>query len=358
VRMRKLALWLAHPRMVFWLMPALMALLVVGTLAQREIGLYEAERLFFAGWIVWLGPVPLPGMYPLLALLALALIAKLTLKSPWSSAQAGNIVTHLGALLLMLGGLLTAVSVQEGYLSAAEGDTSRVVHDYHAREMVLLDASGQPLWRADLSTLAAGDEIADSPIGAFTIEKLYRNAIPAWREEAGEAEQGIAQQLDLAAQPLEKQDEANLAGIILNSAKHGRFLLFEPMQNRPEIEFGEQKITLAVRKTQRVLPFSVKLIDFEKIAYAGTSMAREYQSIVEIDEGSGIRWQAMIRMNEPLRVMGYTLYQSSFVERSGETISVLAVVKNKGRVFPYVASLVIGIGLLVHLRMRRKKVRA
>jgi cytochrome c biogenesis protein ResB len=130
------------------------------------------------------------------------------------------------------------------------------------------------------------------------------------------------------------------------------------MQNRPEIEFGEQKITLAVRKTQRVLPFSVKLIDFEKIAYAGTSMAREYQSIVEIDEGSGIRWQAMIRMNEPLRVMGYTLYQSSFVERSGETISVLAVVKNKGRVFPYVASLVIGIGLLVHLRMRRKKVRA
>ena len=352
--MRKLAFWLAHPRMVFWLMPALMALLVVGTLAQRELGLYEAERLFFAGWIVWAGPVPLPGMYPLLALLTLSLIAKLTLKSPWSRAQSGNVITHLGALLLMLGGLLTAVSAQEGYLSAAEGETSQIVHDYHAREMVMLDAAGRPIWREDLNALAAGDVVPNSPIGAFTIEKLYRNAIPAWREEAGEDEQGIAQQLDLAPQPLEKQDEANLSGIILSTPEHGRFLLFEPMQKRPEVSVGERAITLAVRKTQRLLPFSVKLIDFEKMAYAGTNMAREYQSIVQIDEGGGLSWQAMIRMNEPLRVMGYTLYQSSFVERSGETISVLAVVKNKGRVFPYVASLVLGVGLLMHLRMRRR----
>lgn len=361
--MAKWIVWFAHPRLMFWLMPLLMLLLVAGTIAQREIGLYEAERRFFASWVLWVYGVPLPAMYTLLALLSAGLIAKLILKSPFTRANSGNVITHMGALLLMLGGLLTAISAEEGYLGVAEGASSRMVHDYHARELVLLNAKDETIWRAPHDDLqsAAQLNVPDSPL-RIEVLKVCRNCLPAHREELSkEVYQGIASQVTLTTLPLELQDEANMAGLELrisglNEEQSGVYLLFEPMQNLPELSINGETMRLAVRKTQRMLPFEVKLLDFEKQIYAGTDTAREYQSQVQIDEGNGIVWQTLIRMNEPLRVMGYTLYQSSFLERGGETLSVLAVVKNKGRVFPYVASLVIGLGIVWHLRVRRRRV--
>lgn len=84
-------------------------------------------------------------------------------------------------------------------------------------------------------------------------------------------------------------------------------------------------------------------------------MAQEYESIVTIMDGE-IEWQSPIRMNEPLRYKGYTLYQSSFITVGEEQLSVLAVVENAGRVFPYISSIVMCIGLLIHLFVRRRKV--
>ena len=57
----------------------------------------------------------------------------------------------------------------------------------------------------------------------------------------------------------------------------------------------------------------------------------------------------LIKMNEPLRYKNYTFYQSSFIEEeSGET-SVFAVVENYGRLFPYISSIIMCFGLLLHL---------
>jgi hypothetical protein len=349
--MKRFLLWLAHPRMMMWLMPPLMLLLVVGTIAQREIGLYAAERFYFAS-------VP---MYFLLALLSLSLLAKLILKSPFTRENSGIVLTHMGALLLMLGGLLTAISSEEGHLSAAEGETSAVVQDYHDRELTLLDDEDRVVFSVPFDALKPQQRYHADAYGlTFEIEKAFRNAIPAMRDEVAEIDRGVAAKITLNPQELEKQDEANLAGIQLlltgaGAEQDGRYILFEPMQNRPQIELNQYRFTLAVRKVQRQLPFSVTLLEFDKFTYPGSDTAREYQSLVQIDEGAGISWQALIRMNEPLRVMGYTLYQSSFLQRDGVEVSVLAVVKNKGRVFPYVASLVIGIGILWHLRVRRRK---
>jgi hypothetical protein len=60
-------------------------------------------------------------------------------------------------------------------------------------------------------------------------------------------------------------------------------------------------------------------------------------------------------MNEPLRYKGYTFYQSSFSLRPDGEYSVLSVVRNKGRVFPYLASLLIFAGLLLHLVIRLRE---
>ena len=62
--------------MVFWLMPPLMLLLVFGTLAQRWVGLWPAIDQYFSTYIIWLGPIPLPGAYILLGILGLNLLLK------------------------------------------------------------------------------------------------------------------------------------------------------------------------------------------------------------------------------------------------------------------------------------------
>jgi hypothetical protein len=57
-------------------------------------------------------------------------------------------------------------------------------------------------------------------------------------------------------------------------------------------------------------------------------------------------------MNEPMRHKGYTLYQSSFDLSGEKPFTVLHVVRNRGRIFPYAASLIMALGLILHLAIR------
>ena len=65
-------------------------------------------------------------------------------------------------------------------------------------------------------------------------------------------------------------------------------------------------------------------------------------------------------MNEPLRHKGYTFYQASFIDGELIQTTVLAAVKNYGRLFPYISTIVMCIGLLFHMIYKmyqgRKKV--
>lgn len=354
--------FLTKPTIVFYTVPWLMVLLVLGTVAQRYIGLYEAERLFFSAWVLWLGPVPLPGTYSVLTLITLSLLLKILLKSPWNRKQSGIIITHLGVLLLLIGGLLTALTSEEGYISLGEGETSHTVSDYHLRELAILK-NGVPLYQTAHSELRAGMAIEQDDI-PFTvrIEMVCRNCQPKRLEEVPEDHRGLAEKVIIEPEELQKEDESNQAGVLfrvngLDEGQNGLYMAFEPTPHQPHVIVGDDRYTIAMRKVQRALPFSITLEAFEKQVHPGTVVAREYQSMVTIEEGEGVRWKRLIRMNEPLRVQGYTLYQSSFVQARGGEFSVLSVVKNHGRVFPYIASFVIGIGLIIHAVMRTKKKR-
>ena len=77
-------------------------------------------------------------------------------------------------------------------------------------------------------------------------------------------------------------------------------------------------------------------------------MAKSYSSDVILIDGD-ISRPVLIQMNEPLRYMDYTFYQSSFNEGPNVDTTILAVVKNYGRLFPYISSLTISLGILVHM---------
>jgi hypothetical protein len=95
-------------------------------------------------------------------------------------------------------------------------------------------------------------------------------------------------------------------------------------------------------------------LDFKKVLHAGTGIAKSYSSEINLIE-NGIPRRVLIQMNEPLRHRGYTFFQSSFIEGPEGEATVLAAVKNYGRLFPYISSIVMSIGLFLHLLINLPK---
>lgn len=362
--LRRIALWLAAPRLFFWLMPALMLIVIVGTVAQRQVGLFVAERTFFSSWFLWIGGyIPVPAGYSILALITLSLTCKFLLKSEWSLQKSGIILTHAGALLLLGGGLLIAQFSQDGYINIAEGDSGSIVSDYHQRE--LLVAAGDRLaGRVPFSAIKAGGQVGGENF-PFHLEILStcQNCKIERRTETSDADhlQGAALNLTISPAPLAKQDEANVPGFVFRlsgagSENDGTYLLFE---EGPSTQFtvNGTDYTLHFGKARRELPFSIKLTQFTKFTYPGTDTASGYRSDVIVQQGD-LQWPAVIEMNKPLRLMGYTLYQSSFAQTAdGRKATVLSVAYNRARWFPYLATGIMAAGLILHIVLisRRRK---
>ena len=351
--------FLAKPLILFYIFPWLLCILVVGTISQRYIGLYESEKLFFSSWVIWVGPVPLPGMIPVLAVLGISLTAKLILKSPWTKKTSGTVITHMGALLLLFGGMLTAITAEEGSITFEPGEEMNLVSDYHQRELAVL-RNDRVLLTIPREALSAGMAIVHPDL-PFNVQVMgaCRHCEAGPQRYVNEQHRGLAEKIAIKAAPLRVEDEENQFGATLSvegagDDQDGIYIAFEVAPHQPSITIGEDHYIIAARKSQRPLPFTVRLDSFQKFSYPGTDMAEEYESIVSIIDGE-VEWQSPIRMNEPLRYKGYTLYQSSFIQAGGQEFSVLAVVRNAGRVFPYISSIVMCIGLLIHLFARRRR---
>lgn len=350
--------FLVGAKPVFFVLPLLMVILIIGTISQRYIGLNEAENLFFTSWFLWIGPVPIPATMPLLGFIAICLFLKIIFKSKWCWPQAGIILTHIGVLVLLIGGLLTFIDSEEGYITLGKGQSSAMLADYHQRELVVY-ADGKSVKKVPAELLANIGVVKGLPFG-LKVSDYCRNCMPAFREDDGNYK-GLAAKLFLKEQPLKKEDETNLGGATLNISGvsgegDGTYIIYEAIPRYPEFEYKGKNYQIRFEKAQRKLPFSVRLDSFRKFTYPGSMMASEYESKVTIIEASGLEWSQDIRMNEPLRTQGYTIYQSSFLEGGGQQLSVLAVVKNRGAIFPYIASIIMAIGLIWHVLLRRRKV--
>lgn len=353
----KLVQRLSRADIVFYLMPVLMILLTAGTVAQADMGLYEAHRKFFASFIFFWGPLPLPGGYLVLSILTFHLILKFVFHSTWSWRKSGIILTHLGALVLLIGGLLTAVFAREGYMVLGEGESSPYVYDYHQRELMVF-RDDLLYARIPFEALKIGEYQGVLPF-TMHIRNLCENCQILKREEteqdfAGDVPfQSMAQFMALEPKEKDKQPEVNLSGLSftlagLDGDLGGLYIAFEGMPKPIEFQVGKHAYKMVFGKAQRLLPFSLHLEDFTRENYPGMMKAKAYSSDVVIEDGGG-QWQARIEMNAPLRYKGYTFYQSSFDDSTDKEYSVLSVVENKGRIFPYLGTFIIALGLLIHI---------
>ncbi|NBX03940.1 MAG: hypothetical protein EBR02_07795 [Alphaproteobacteria bacterium] len=351
--------WLAKPVMLHIILPYLMLLIVIGTVAQKYIGLYDSQKIFFSSFVLWVGVFPLPGGRAVTALMLLSLLAKLIVASPWRKQTSGIFIAHLGVALLLVGGLVTAASSKEGYVALAPGESTSHFSDYHQR-VLTVHKNKELLWQTPLVDIKKNALLTDARLPfSLQVNDICRNCTMAMQEQKDPARKGVAQKVHLSALAPHMEDERNFSGIEISLSGAGKdsdgiYVLFEPMEKQPEVKRGADNYAIRLGRESYALPFSLQLLEAKKEVHPGTEMARSFRSKVMINDGK-LNQQAVITMNHPLRYKGYTVYQASFNgdAQTEETKSVsFAIVQNSGRVFPYVASATLCIGLLIHLFFR------
>lgn len=332
-----------------------MFVLILGTLAQKDIGLYQAQIKYFSSWFFWLGPLPLPSAKPVLGIILLALLSQVIFKTNFkNSKKLGISIGHIGSVLLLLGGLITSYFSQEGAMIIPEGKTANFISDYHELELSIgaKDGTSRPVIIEGKNFNQLSVKIAELPF-KFKMTHFYLNSRFEKRNESELSEEniGFAKIFKIIEEPVMVEDTDNQAAMNFEIHENDIVKKYSVVQNMPVVQtvtVNDKTYEIELRNKRTTLPFSIQLIDFEKKLHPSTNLPKSFKSTVFLIDGN-IKQKTVIQMNEPLRYKDYTFFQSAFSEgQEGETTN-LAVVKNYGRTFPYVASIIICIGLLIHL---------
>jgi cytochrome c biogenesis protein ResB len=122
--------------------------------------------------------------------------------------------------------------------------------------------------------------------------------------------------------------------------------LVSPMLVAPQsFTYEGKEWQIAFRFEREYKPFTVELKELKHDIYPGSNIPKNFSSLVQVraNDGSEDR-ESLIYMNHPLRYQGYTFYQYQMDSANG--FSVLQVVRNPGRALPYIACVLMTIGLL------------
>tara|TARA_B100000214_G_C23966876_1_gene628112 strand:- start:558 stop:1682 length:1125 start_codon:yes stop_codon:yes gene_type:complete len=356
---------LSSPRIFSYTVLWMIVLVFFGTLAQKDIGLYASQMKYFSSYYFTVGGfIPVPGGRSVLLLMTINLAFSLFKKNLWKMKKVGIIIVHVGGLLLLLGGGVTAQFSSEGNMVISEGETINYVDDYFDMELVFVNTSLQDSLEYtvfDEPLLENGTKIIYDELNLQIdiIDHIKNVRIEQRISTADSIYKGFLNEFILLPKKPEKEATQNRPGIViklsgLNNSQDGIYGIFLGQKTPDTFQINGNLFFIEFRRKRTYIPFSINLLDFEKVMHPGTNVAKSYSSEVNLIEDA-ISRRILIKMNEPLRHSGYTFYQASFVDGLDKETSVLAAVKNYGRLFPYISSIIMSIGLLIHLLIHLPK---
>jgi len=362
IKNKNILKFLSNPNIFVFAIAWMIILVVWGTIAQRDLGLYQAQQLFFSNWIGWLGFIPFPSGRLLMLLMFLNLLFYFFRPNIFKMSKLGVTITHIGAMLLLFGGGITAYYSQEGRMAIAENEMSNYFEDYYNKELIIVNSYSQDYdeYTTFNELILYENNILLNPLTIpFEIKvlKFFKNCEPMRRDYLGDKNShGLAKNFYLEELDIDKEYERNIGGVIVeiigsDIKNNGIYIVFQGQPLRQSIIYNGNKFYLELRNKRTYLPFEIELVDFKKILHPSTDIPKSFSSDINLIENS-IPRHVLIKMNEPLRHRGYTFYQSSFFEGEFSDISVLAVVENYGRLFPYISSIIMCIGILLHLILK------
>ena len=336
----------------------LTALTLWGTLYQAEFGLFRAQQRFYQSWVFFAGGwFPFPGAQFVMTMLMVNLVASLLYLTLTGRLHFGLFLTHGGLALMLAAGAVTFYYGTESRLTLAEGEGTNVSIAYHDWELAAWqdtdDVEKREISAVDVGHLQPGQPVSLDQLGVEVLpHRYYANCTPQGDGNTMSAHTGEhAAILDLVEAPPAKEPRDDRPGAVVTVRAGGEekeLILYSGDSHAAAWAVGEQAYRFELRRKRFPLPTVIRLLDFRKEFYPGTQMARSYSSSVSVD-AAGLDRQVLISMNKPLRYQGFTFFQSSYLDLpDGREASTLAVVKNYGRLLPYVATAVTVVGMIIH----------
>jgi hypothetical protein len=406
----RIAKFFSSLRLTVVLLAFAIILVWVGTVAQADEGLYQAQARYFKHWIV-LGatmfghhiPLLLPGGYLIGSVLLINLIAAHISRFQLTWKKLGIHVAHGGIILLLVGQLSTDLLSRETMLRFSEGETKSYSESPRYYELAFMTDAGnghEQLISIPDRLLSKEGEIK-SPSLPFTIrvKKYFVNSEPAFRPPMATnlppplAANGVAQYFDFHPQPETKStDSRNIPSALIEIVGPNGSLgdwvisdwtgedglvrgvrdayagmgdsiadsiaarLVEPQT----VQVNGKTFAFTIRPERTYRTASLTLLKFTHDVYAGTvtssnpeGIPKDFRSRVRLDNPqTGEHREVEIFMNTPLRYQGETFYQASF-DKSDPHVSILQVVHNPGWLTPYIGCFLVAAGLvfqfMVHL---------
>lgn len=281
--------------------------------------------------------------------------------------KAGIVLLHLGVVILMLSELFTSVLAEEGNMTIFEGQSINYVEDNREAELAIIDGSDpstDDVVAVPQSRLAEGGLVRLEGL-PFDLQvdpgKFFKNAVlaPLRSGESNPATQGDG--LRMKAENRPEQSGVDSSGRVDipaayvrlkdrgSNADLGAWLVSVRLtleRGAQVVRAGGKEYRISLRFKRTYKPYSLYLYAFKFDRYAGTNTPKDYSSYVRVeDRERGVTRDVRIWMNNPLRYRGDTLYQSSF-DAETEKGTVLQVVDNAGWMAPYVACMIVAIGML------------
>ncbi len=123
--------------------------------------------------------------------------------------------------------------------------------------------------------------------------------------------------------------------------------LVSPWLHPQEIAVEGKTVRAQFRPVRIYHPFAVTLLKTTHEVYRGTTIPKNYQSRVRLNNPqTGEAREVDIYMNNPLRYAGLTFYQSQMDKFSLPGFSGLQVVRNPGWITPYLGCILVGGGMV------------
>ena len=402
--LNRLTKFLTSLRLTVVLLAFAIILIWVGTVAQADEGLYQAQTRYFKQWIVvgatMFGhhvPLILPGGYLLGTALLVNLIAAHISRFQFTWKKLGIHVAHSGIILLLVGQLATDMFSRETQIHFAEGQTKNYAESPSNYELVFrtsIDATHDREITIPAHLLARGGDITDPQL-PFTIrpKSYWHNSdIPAFRApmmQNGPAltTNGVAVNFDFHEIADSKtMDERNIPTAVVEivgpKGSFGNWVISdwtgEPVMAesvvryyasqmgpamarsigshiQPQsIEFNGKEYTFSLRPERVNMAFSLTLLKATHSVYQGSDIPKDFRSRVRLQNSqTGENREVEIFMNSPLRYAGLTFYQyqmdaGEMVTEAGRVpSSVLTVVHNPSWLTPYVGCALVALGLVI-----------
>ena len=337
-----------------------------GTMAQVQVGLYQAQAEFFRSFFIYWSPaesglrIPIfPGGY-LIGGMLLANLVVYNLRWDRSSPHRfGLVVIHVGVGLLLIGQLLTDLFSTESMLHLRHGETRNYSEATSHFELAVVDkteVATDQVVAIPAALLQRRKEIRPAGLPfRIAVHTYYPNSALTEKQQAGFAQVGTSagfgagvwwRELPPATEMDRRDLPSGIVELLTPQGSLGTFLISAYLNQPQELTCNGRRYELTLRPERFYKPFQLHLVEFRHDKYPGTDIPKNFSSRVRVQRAAtGEDREVLIYMNNPLRYDGETYYQASFDPDNQGTV--LQVVHNPSWLTPYFSCVLVGVGLLV-----------